>query len=94
MSACIISLPGSVSSPVQQSRRRGRFPKRVVSLQRVRRERAHAQLMAIERGRSVQIAREQAARLYAQAERYRGLADGLEAGFRASGMRVIFEEGT
>ena len=94
MSACIISLPGSVSSPVQQSRRRGRFGKRVVSLQRVRRERAHALVMAIERGRNVQMARDQAAYLYAQAERYRGIADGLAAGYSASGMWVIFEEGT
>lgn len=92
MSARIISLPGAVSAPVKQSRRRGRFPKLVVSLQRVQRERAHARSMAIERGRNVQIAREQAARLYAQAERYSGIADGLEAAYRASGMWVIFEE--
>lgn len=94
MSAHIISLPGAVSATVKQTRRSGRYPKQVVSLQRVKRERAYERFRAIERGKIVQIARNQAASLYAQAEHCRGMADGMEAYYRDSGLRVIFEEET
>ncbi len=94
MNARIISLPTAVSEPVKQTRRNGRYPKQVVSIQRVRRERAYERFRAIERGKTVQFARNQAASLYAEAERYRGMADGMEAGYRYSGLCVIFEEET
>jgi hypothetical protein len=94
MSARIISLPTAVSEPVKQTRRYGRYPKQVVSLRRVIRERAYERYKAIERGKNVQFARNQAASLYAQAEHYRGMADGMEACYRESGLCVIFEEET
>lgn len=71
--ATLLTFPAKVAGPVQQAPRRGRLPKSVRSLPKVRRERAYAEYKR-------QVEQEEALHLFNQAEKY------LYALFKLKGM--------